>query len=280
MYKELQNIILQTKKKFFSKLHGEHLSIFNGNGLDFNEVKEYTIDDDIRHINWKITARTRNPNVNLFFDHKKIEMSVIYLNSGGLILGKNTSKQSVAIKILSCLSYLSINSKDNLSTLFFDSKVKKFFPPTNDKYTTYRIYEYAKELEPKGNQINYKKLQETILEHIRPRTVLFFIGDFLELPDFTKLQTNYEIYTCIIRDKGEEELDFQGENTLIDTNSMKKHNITLTKKTIKDYNDYMKNYDKRLYEIFSEQNINYTKFYTNEDTLSKFRDFLRRIDGK
>lgn len=280
MYKELQDIILQTKKKFFSKLYGEHLSIFNGNGLEFNEVKEYTVDDDIRHINWKITARTRNPSVNLFFDHKKIEIGIVYLNSGGLIFGNNTSKQSVAIKILSCLSFLSINSKDNLTTLFFDSKIQRFFSPTNDKFTTYRIYEYAKELKSKGNYIDYEKLQETILEHIPPRTVLFFIGDFLELPDFSKLENNYEIYTCIVRDKGEEELNFQGENTLIDTNSMKKHNITLTKKTAKNYNDYMKSYDKRLYEVFSEQNINYTKFYTDEDTLSKLRDFLRKVDGR
>lgn len=280
MYKELQDIILQTKKRFFSKLHGEHLSIFNGNGLEFNEVKEYTIDDDIRHINWKITARTRNPSVNLFFDHKKIQVGVVYLNSGGLILGEEVSKKTVAIQLLTSLSFISTTSKDSFTTLFFDTKVQKFFSSANDKYTTHRIYEFAKELESKGNQIDYKNLQEEILENIANKTVLFFIGDFLELPDFSKLHKNYEIYVCIVRDKNEEDISFEGESTLIDTNSMKKSNITVTKKTIHNYNEYMKQYDKKLFELLGTHNISYSKFYTHEDTLSKLRDYLRKVDGK
>lgn len=280
MYKELQDIILETKRRFFSKLHGEHLSIFNGNGLEFNEVKEYTIDDDIRHINWKITARTRNPSVNLFFDHKKIQVGAVYLNSGGLILGEEMAKKTVAVKLLSSLSFISTASKDSFTTLFFDTKVQKLFPPTNDKYTTHRIYEFAKELEAKGNQIDYNHLQEAILENIANKTVLFFIGDFLKLPDFSKLHKNYEIYVCIVRDKSEETLSFQGENTLIDTNTLKKNNITITQKTIQNYNQYMKQYDKKLFELLGEHNIHYAKFYTHEDTLSKLRAFLRRVDGK
>lgn len=280
MYKELQDIILETKKKFFSKLHGEHLSIFSGNGLEFNEVKEYTIEDDIRHINWKITARTRNPSVNLFFDHKKLQISAVYLNNGGLAFGNGSSKKRVAIKILSALSFLSTNAKDSFSTLFFDTKTQQFFPPANDKYVTHRIYEYAQDLEPKGNQVSFKNLQEIVLEKIPSKSVLFFVGDFLELPDFSKLKNNYEIYVCIIRDVAEEKLTLSGDTTLIDTNNLKKHNITLTQKTVKEYNKYIKNYDKKLFKIFKQYNINYAKFYTHEDVLGKLRDFLRRANGK
>jgi len=280
MYKELQDIILATKKKFFSTLQGEHLSIFNANGLEFNETRQYTSGDDIRHINWKTTARTRNPSINLFFEHKKLQTSAVYLNSGSLAFGDKSSKKQVAIKILSTLSFLSKHYNDGFSTLFFDTKIQQFFPPTNDKYMIHRIYEYAQNLEPKGDLDKYNDLQEMVIKKIASKTILFFIGDFLEFPDFSKLQNSYEIYVFIIRDLAEEKLMLTGDTTLIDTNSFKKHNITLTNKTIKGYNEYMKNYDKKLFKIFQDYNINYSKFYTHEDLLSKLRDFLCKCDGR
>lgn len=280
MYTQLEDIIIQTKKRFFSNLYGEHLSIFNGNGLEFNELKEYTIDDDIRHINWKITARTRQPNVNLFFDHKKIDIALVYLNSGGLDFGKEKSKKSTAVDIISSLGYLGTYHKDNLCTLFFDTKERSFLPPSSDKYTVHRNYECALNLDPKGCQIDYKKLNDAVFKNIRPRSIIFIIGDFLKLPDLELLSSAYEIYALVIRDRNEEKLNINGEYNFIDTSSLKKQNITVDAATIKNYNEYMQKYDKELKSYFEKLNINNFKIYTHKDSIQQLKNFLKGQNGR
>lgn len=280
MFSELKNILFHTKKNFFSTLYGEHSSIFNGSGLDFNEVREYAIDDDIRHINWKITARTRVPSVNLFFDHKKINICAVYLCSGSLNFGKERSKQDIATELISSLSYLSLYHKDNFSSLFFDKEEKNFFQLANDKYTPHRLFEYAKTLDIRGSKIEYKNLQNTILEKIKTRSILFIIGDFLQLPELGLLTDHYEIYVLIVRDKNEEELHLKGEYNLIDTNTLNKHHLLIDDTTVKDYNSYMKTYDEKLFAYFKEHNIAYHKFYTDQNPIKELRYFLGDFNGR
>lgn len=275
MNNKLQNIILKTKRNFYTNHHGEHISYFNGSGLEFNEVRQYNIDDDIRHINWKITARTRTPSVNVFFENRQIDVALIYLNSGGLFFGENQKKKDVAVEILSSLSFIASNNKDSLSTLFFDEKSKGFFKSTKNKNQLFINYDVVQNLDPLNCKVDFENLEEFIYENIKTKSILFFIGDFLEMPNFKFLSKKYEIYCAVIRDKDEEEIDFNGECVIIDTNSTLQKSMNINNDIVKEYNSYMIEYDKKLFNHFKENKVSFSKFYTNENTIEKLAQFLR-----
>ena len=275
MNNKLENIILKTKRGFFTNHHGEHISRYNGSGLEFNEVREYNIDDDIRHINWKITARTRTPSVNVFFENRNIDVTLVYLNSGGLFFGEETQKKDVAIEILSSVSYVVTNSNDTLGTIFFDNDEQRFFNPTKNKNQTYINYDYVSNLDPLHKNVNFKDLEKYIFENVKKRSILFFIGDFLDMPDFEFLSKKYEIYCSVIRDKDEEFIDFNGECIILDTNSTKQKSMNMNNDIVKQYNSYMKNYDIKLFNHFKENKISFEKFYTNENMIEKLLLLLK-----
>lgn len=276
MYTQLKDIIFQTKKKFLSNIQGEHLSIFNGNGLEFNEVRAYNINDDIRHINWKITARTRNPSVNVFYENKQIDILLVYLNSGGLHFFEN-SKKNLAITLFTALGFITLNQKDSLSSVFFDEKEKAFFEPTKNKNIIYSLYDTALNLEPLNCSINYVNLRNFLFKKIKSKNIIFFMGDFLQIPDFRDLAQKYEIYSLIIRDKKEENLELFGEYNIINTNNLSKKDMNIDSKTAKEYNNYMKKYDEELINYFKSNGIKYKKFYTCTNPFEDLKNFLKEL---
>ena len=96
---------IRTKRNLFLNTTGEHKSVFNGDGLDFREIREYDTSDDIRHINWKVTARRGTASVNIFNEDKQLNIVLVYLNSGSLYFGSIKSKQDTAIEILNLLAH-------------------------------------------------------------------------------------------------------------------------------------------------------------------------------
>jgi hypothetical protein len=274
MFSSLKDIIFHTKRAFFSNAQGEHLSIFNGSGLEFNEVREYNIDDDIRHINWKITARTKKPSVNIFYENRQINIALVYLNSGGLHFFEN-SKKNLAITLLSALGFIALNKKDSLTTLFFDEKEKAFFQASKNKNMVYSSYDIAVEINPLNTKINYINLKNFLLENIKSKSIIFFIGDFLEIPNFKELSNKYEIYCLIIREKKEENLELFGEYNIKNPNDLSQKNMNIDLKTINKYNNYMKKYDEELISYFKNNNIKYKKFYTDQNPFKDLKDFLK-----
>ncbi|HFU76610.1 MAG TPA: DUF58 domain-containing protein [Arcobacter sp.] len=277
MYYEIEEIIFQTKKKFFSKIHGEHRSIFLGSGLEFNEIRQYTIDDDIRHINWKTTAKTKDPSVNIYYENKKLDICLVYLCSGSLQFGSSIQKKQIASVLLCSLSYLAVEKKDNVTTLFFDNKEREYCKANREKYLPYRLFEDSKKLHFDYSVINYNMLNETIMNKIKSRSLLFIIGDFLEIPFLDDIASRYEVYILILRDKDEEILSLEGEYNLKDTNQNRTYQTNITSQIIKEYNNQMKKHDIQLYEYFENLDFKYTKIYTNEDPISALEKFLKEI---
>lgn len=276
MFNQLKDIVLQTRKKFFSNNYGEHISTVSGSAFEFNEVREYTIDDDIRHLNWKITARTRTPSVNTFFDNKQINVLVGYLNSGGLYFEEN-SKKNLALTVFTALNYITLKNKDSLALLSFDEQEKFFFEFSSNKNYMNLAYDKLITLDALNTNINYKELQNCILKKVKTKSIIFFVGDFLKLPEFEELFLNYEIYCCVIRDKKEENLSFHGDYNIVNTNSLNKKNMNIDAKTIKEYDKYMKDYDKKLEEYFKNYNIKYKKFYTHKNPYETLRTFFKDV---
>jgi len=266
----LEYIRLETKRRFFSKRIGEHTSAYSGSGVAFKDLVAYDSSQSVRHINWKKSTKTAIV-ANSYYDDRQLNVALIYLNSGSLAY-KN--KQQKALEALTALTTVAIEQKEALTTLFFNSKESKFLPPTKRRDTITRNYNLAKKCNYQG-EIETSRLTSEVLHKVQKRSLLFFIGDFLEPIDFSYLSRLYEIYAIVIRDRSEEELDLSGELNIVDLNSQKKEFITVNRRSQKVYNKLFKEYDRELIEGFRANRVEFIKVYTSDNTVAKLVELTR-----
>ena len=270
-----QNLLQVTsKKRIFSHLSGEHTTPFSGNGLDFKELRDYTSGDDIRHVNWKVTARTNTPVVNVFNEDKQLNIVLVYLNSGSLYFGSQRAKKDVALEIFGHLMFGANNKKDKISSVFFSNKLLQFCPPTNNKVILENQLQIAYDLNPLSNHINFKALADYLMGTIKQKSLIFLVGDFLELPDLRLLSSKHEISCVITRDRFEEDLHLFGEFNLVDPNFGKEEQILLDKNSCDTYNKLLKEHDTKLITHLKKHKIKYCKIYTEDNTLAKLKGML------
>ena len=260
----LEYIRLETKRRFFSKRIGEHTSGYGGSGVTFKDLVAYDSSQSVRHINWKKSTKTAVV-ANSYYDDRELNIALIYLNSGSLTY-KN--KQQKALEALTALTTVAIEQKEAVTTLFFNSKESKFFPPTKRRDTIVRNYNLAKKCIYQG-EIESSRLTKEILHKVKKRSILFFIGDFLELIDFSHLSRVYELYAVIIRERSEEHLEFQGECNIIDLNSQKEELMRIDSGSQKVYNRLFREYDQKLIKGLQKSKVAFTKVYTTDNTIEK-----------
>jgi uncharacterized protein (DUF58 family) len=277
MTKVQQNIDIVSRKRIFSNLLGEHSSLYSGNGLDFKELREYTNGDDIRHINWKVTARTVTPTVNIYNEDKQLNVVLVYLNSGSTYFGTQKSKKDLMMQIYAMLGFSVVNKKDSLTTIIYSNKIDKFYKPTKHKAAVDMVLKDIDTQKSLGKDIDYDGLSNYLLSRIKQKSLIFIIGDFLEIPNFKLIGAKHEVYCVISRDKFEEDLKLFGEFNFINTNNGEAKNIYLDDGSVKKYNMLMKEHDYKLFEHFKKSNIRYKKIYTakNENIALKLKQLTK-----
>jgi len=269
------SLFLKSRKKIYTNLLGEHNSLHSGNGLDFKELREYSSGDDIRHINWKVTAKSLTPAINVYNEDKQLNVVLVYLNSGSIYFGSCKSKKETMIEVLATLGYAAVNKNDMLTSVFYSSKEDEFIPPSKHKAIVDINIQKANSLKSLGNEINYKKLNEYLLGKIKKKSVIFLIGDFLELGDFKLLATKHEVSCVVVRDRFEEDLKLLGEFDFVNTNTNDNENIFLDEGAIKKYNQLLKEHDASLFASFKKANIRFKKIYTSDNVMLKLKQLVQ-----
>jgi len=275
----LTSILLRTKKKLFLRQYGEHESIFEGSGMDFREVREYSGGEEIRHLNWKITARTGTPMVNRYNETKQLPVVLVYLNSGDLYFGTPKRKQEQAVEVLCALGYAALSHRDTLSALFYATTQQQWLSPDRHRGMVDLLFSTATALDPLGKQIDFTALVEELTQKIRQRSLIFLIGDFWEFDmqhDLGELAMRHELYCIIIRDRAEETLPPQGTYEITDPRTQKTQTLILDKRSASRYETLVQDHTTMLDTHLATHHIPVTKIYTDEDAIEKLAHFIRR----
>lgn len=276
MKKNIKNtLLIKSKKSLFLNTAGEHTSLFNGDGLDFKEIRPYCSGDDIRHINWKVTAKKRSTNINVFNEDKQLNIVLVYLNSGGIYFGSKKSKQDTMVEALTSLGYSALKKNDLVTTIFFSNdKIIHHKKNKKNKLLDTNI-DTAYNLNPLGNDIDFNKLSHYLMGNIKQKSLIFLIGDFLKIPNFKVLGKKHEVYCAIVRDKLEENLELMGEFNFIDSSTYLESEIILDNNSIKRYKQAIDQHDKKLFVSLRRSNIKYKKIYTSIDTFKQLRVLVK-----
>lgn len=189
--KKVRKIEIKTKSLSHQIFAGEYHSAFKGRGMAFSEVREYQFGDDVRNMDWNVTARLRSPYIKVFEEER--EMTVVLLvdvSSSGIFGSVSKSKRELVAEIAAVLSFSASINNDKVGALFFSSKVEKFIPPKKGRSHLLRILRELLEFEPEEKGTNISEALRFLTNAIKKKCTAFLLSDLLDVDG--QSMPNYE----------------------------------------------------------------------------------------
>ncbi len=182
LLKKVRKIEIKTKSLSHQIFAGEYHSAFKGRGMAFSEVREYQFGDDVRNMDWNVTARLRSPYIKVFEEER--EMTVVLLvdvSSSGIFGSVSKSKRELVAEIAAVLSFSASINNDKVGALFFSSKVEKFIPPKKGRSHLLRILRELLEFEPEEKGTNISEALRFLTNAIKKKCTAFLLSDLLDV---------------------------------------------------------------------------------------------------
>jgi len=181
LLKLVRQIEIRTKGLVNQVFSGEYHSVFKGRGMEFSEVREYQFGDDIRNIDWNVTARFGHPYVKIFEEERELTVILMVDLSGSQMFGSlSKTKQRVAAELSAILAFSALKNNDKVGLILFTDKVEKFVPPRKGNSHVLRIVRDVLSFEPEGNQTNLRTALEFMNGAIKKRSIVFLLSDFMD----------------------------------------------------------------------------------------------------
>lgn len=232
--KRVRKIEIKTRGLSNNIFAGEYHSAFKGRGMSFAEVREYMYGDDIRDIEWNVTARFNKPYIKVFEEERELTVMLLVDVSGSLEFGTQSQTQrQMLTEVAATLAFSAIQNNDKIGVIFFSDKIEKFIPPKKGrKHILYVIRELL-EFKPESQRTNIQQAVEYLTQALKRRCTAFLLSDFIDNADFrtalTVANRRHDVMAIQIYDKRLEELpnvgmlrirDAEtGDERIIDTSS-------------------------------------------------------------
>ena len=179
--KKVKRIEIQTRGLVNNFFGGEYHSVFKGRGMTFSEVREYQPGDDIRLIDWNVTARSGNPFIKVFEEERELTVFLIVDISASGIFGSGSHlKKNIGAEIASVLGFSAIKNNDKVGLILFSNEVVKYVPPKKGKSHVLRVIRELLYTKPTGNGTSIKNALEFLMKVSKRRCVVFLLSDFLD----------------------------------------------------------------------------------------------------
>ncbi len=279
LLKRVRKIEIKTKSLSKNIFAGEYHSAFKGRGMAFSEVREYQFGDDIRSIDWNVTARFNSPYIKIFEEERELTVILLIDVSASGTFGTNEVKKNLITEIAATLSFSAIQNNDKIGVIFFSDKIEKFIPPKKGKKHILRIIRELIVCEPESKGTNVAVALQYLTNAIKKRSTIFIISDFIST-DFKKpLQiANYkhEVVALKIFDKRETELPAIGLIKMKDAETGKKFWInSSSKRQRNNYKKWWLAHEANLKNLFSKTGVGYTSIQTGEDYVKPLLKFFK-----
>jgi uncharacterized protein (DUF58 family) len=185
--KKIRQIELRTNRLVSETLAGAYHSVFKGQGMNFEEVREYQPGDEVRTIDWNVTARMNHPFVKKFVEERELTlMLVVDVSGSGLFGSREQSKRELAAEIASVLAFSAIRNNDKVGLILFSDTVEKFIPPRKGRKHVLRVIREVLFFEPQRQGTNLNEALEFLLHVTRHKAIAVIISDFLGSPASTR----------------------------------------------------------------------------------------------
>ena len=283
--KKIRRLELRTRRLVNATFAGRYHSVFKGSGMNFEEVREYAPGDEIRSIDWNVTARMNAPYVKKFTEERELTvMLIVDVSASGTFGSVELSKRELAAEVASILAFSAIYNNDKVGLLLFSDDVELFIPPKKGRLHTLRLIREMLYFEPKGRGTNLAGALDYINRVTSRRAVLFLISDFLA-PDFSKALTvasrRQDVVAMPVGDPGESALPDVGILTLEDAETGRQIDINTGSRAIRQgLRDLEDKRRKSLERLFRSRRVDIVPLATNEDYLLSLRVFFEQRERR
>src|SRR5580765_6198564 len=181
--KKIRQIELRTNRLVSESLAGQYHSVFKGQGMNFDEVREYQPGDEVRAIDWNVTARMNHPFIKKFVEERELTLMLLVDVSGsGLFGSREQSKRELAAEIASVLAFSAIRNNDKVGLILFTDTVEKFIPPRKGRKHVLRVIREVLFFEPKHRGTDLNQALEFLMHVTRHKAIAVIISDFIGSP--------------------------------------------------------------------------------------------------
>ncbi len=210
--KKVRQIEIQTNKLVSETFAGEYLSTFKGQGIEFAEVRPYTPGDDIRAIDWNVTARTGTPFIKKYNEERELTLFIACDVSASQQFGSTEKlKQEVAAELAALFAFSALHNSDKVGLLLFSDKIELFVPPKKGKKHVLRLIRELIAFEPKSTQTDINLCLKTLLQVMKHSGILILISDFIApvsayAKNFKLAAKKFDLIPVLLQDKLEAKL--------------------------------------------------------------------------
>ncbi len=306
LLKKVRKIEIKSRGLSRDIFAGHYHSAFKGRGMAFSEVREYQPGDDIRSIDWNVTARFNHPYVKIFEEERELTVMLLIDSSGSREFGtRGMLRKNMITEIAAVLSFSAIQNNDKIGVIFFSDKVEKFIPPKKGRKHTLHIIRELIDFVPEHRETDLSEPLRFLTNAIKKRSTVFLISDFLQstvpgkstepltsdgpvnpgngnafsLPEDTMkiAARKHDLVAIRIYDKRETELPPLGMLRVRDAETGEVRWIdTLSGKVRDQYSSWWRAYDKRLNDLFLKTGIDSVSISTDEDYVRPLIKLFKR----
>ncbi|MBQ0020334.1 MAG: DUF58 domain-containing protein [Bacteroidales bacterium] len=272
--KRVRQIEIKTRGLSNNIFAGEYHSAFKGRGMAFSEVREYQYGDDIRDIEWNVTARFNKPYVKVFEEERELTVMLLVDVSGSLNFGTTVQmKRDMLTEIAATLAFSAIQNNDKIGVIFFSDRIEKFIPPKKGRKHILFIIRELLDFQPQSQRTDIGQAVEHLTKAIKRRCTAFLLSDFMDRKDFriplTVANRKHDVVAIQVYDRRIAELPNIGLIKVRDAETgFERFLDTGSRKVRQAQAQWWKESQQRLQDTFTRSNVDSVSVRTDQDYVS------------
>ncbi len=269
--KKVRKIEIKTRGLSSNIFAGQYHSAFKGRGMAFSEVREYQFGDDVRDIDWNVTARFHRPYVKVFEEERELTVMLLIDVSGSLDFGtQKQMKRDMVTEIAATIAFSAIQNNDKIGVVFFSDKIEKYIPPKKGRKHILYIIREMLDFQPESKRTDVKQAVEFLSSVQKRRTTAFILSDFYVRDDFQQslqiCNRKHDVVAIQVYDQRAKELPDVGLMKVVDAETGFEQCIDTSSKRLRQaYQRYWMSRQAELQETFNKSNVDNVSIATNED---------------
>ena len=286
IFKKVRKIEIKTRGLSNHIFSGQYHSAFKGRGMTFSEVREYEYGDDIRNIDWNVTARFNKPFVKIFEEEREMTVMLLIDVSGSNDFGSQTqSKRDLTAELAAVLAFSAIQNNDKVGVIFFSSKIEKFIPPKKGSSHILRIIREIVDFKPTERGTDIGEGLRFLTSAIKRRTTAFLISDFMTDKSFEKemqiAANKHDLVALRITDRREMDIPKVGLVKFVDSETGGERWVDTSSRAWHDAYQQMIQYKTmELNREFTKHGIDNTLIYTDEDYVKPLMQLFKKREAR
>ncbi|MFV0545311.1 MAG: DUF58 domain-containing protein [Bacteroides sp.] len=269
--KKVRQIEIKTRGLSNHIFAGQYHSAFKGRGMSFSEVREYQYGDDVRDIDWNVTARFNRPYVKVFEEERELTVMLMVDVSGSLEFGTvKQFKKDLVTEISATLAFSAIQNNDKIGVIFFSDRIEKFIPPKKGKKHILYIIRELIDFQPESRRTDVGMALEYLTNVMKRRCTAFLLSDFIDQKNFNNPLTianrKHDVVALQVYDRRVCDLPAIGLIKIKDAETGHEQWIDTSSKAVrKAHHEWWIQKQTKLNEVFAKSNVDYVSIRTDED---------------